>query len=75
MADITMCVNTLCPNASSCYRVTATPSEYWQSYCDFKYQVGAEGVICSNYWPTHKVMDADVIVTDKSAERTTKVII
>jgi hypothetical protein len=30
--DITMCMGTNCPYKESCYRFTAKPSEYWQSY-------------------------------------------
>ena len=32
MPDITMCVGTNCPYKESCYRHTAKPSEFWQSY-------------------------------------------
>ena len=30
--DITMCMGTNCPYKESCYRFTAKPSEYMQSY-------------------------------------------
>ena len=53
MADITMCTNTLCPNACDCYRIQAKPGE-WQSYSEFKYEVSAKGVICKGYWPILK---------------------
>jgi hypothetical protein len=32
MPDITMCPGTNCPYKETCYRFTAKPSEYWQSY-------------------------------------------
>ncbi len=32
MPDITMCPGTDCPYKESCYRYTAKPSEYYQSY-------------------------------------------
>lgn len=32
MPDITMCSGGNCPNKEGCYRYTATPSHYWQSY-------------------------------------------
>lgn len=51
MADITMCTNTLCPLAGSCYRVQATPSDYWQSMASFEYQLDTNGVKCESYWP------------------------
>ncbi len=38
MPDISMCSNDDCPVNKDCYRYTAPPNEYWQSYSDFKYQ-------------------------------------
>jgi hypothetical protein len=32
MPDITMCKGTNCPYKESCYRFTATPNEFMQSY-------------------------------------------
>ena len=32
MADITMCKGTNCPQKETCYRFTAKPNEYRQSY-------------------------------------------
>lgn len=32
MADITMCPGTDCPHKETCYRFTATPNEFRQSY-------------------------------------------
>ena len=32
MPDITMCSGEGCPFKEKCYRFTAKPSEYWQSY-------------------------------------------
>ena len=43
-----MCVNELCPNADSCYRIQATPSQ-WQSYAQYEYEMSSNGVICDNY--------------------------
>lgn len=37
MADITKCSNVDCPIKKRCYRFTATPNEYWQSYAGFKF--------------------------------------
>ena len=52
MADITMCTQILCPKAETCYRRQATPSEIWQSYAQFEYTLGSDGVvICEYYWP------------------------
>jgi hypothetical protein len=36
MPDISMCENEDCPLKYSCYRYMAEPSEWWQSYADFK---------------------------------------
>ncbi len=35
MADISMCRNSLCPSKSECYRFTAPPNPYRQTYKDF----------------------------------------
>lgn len=45
MPDIAMCLNEECPLKETCYRFTATPSEYWQSYMDFKYEDGCKDYI------------------------------
>jgi hypothetical protein len=52
--DITMCPGTNCPYKETCYRFTAKPSEYWQSYfteppikdgkCDMYWGENAEAV-------------------------------
>lgn len=54
MADITMCSGTDCPQKESCYRFTAKPSEYRQSYfmeapikdgkCDMYWGENAESI-------------------------------
>ncbi len=51
MADLTMCTQTLCPNAGHCLRAQATPGER-QSMAAFPYTLGADGVICEHYIPT-----------------------
>ena len=50
MAGISMCTQSMCPNAGHCYRVQAERST-WQSWQDFEYTVGMEGVVCGNYLP------------------------
>ena len=35
MPDISMCTNTLCKSKEFCYRFTATPSKFRQSYSSF----------------------------------------
>ena len=32
MPDITMCRGKNCPDKNTCYRFTAMPDKYWQSY-------------------------------------------
>jgi len=54
MADITMCTQTLCPNAGHCYRAQATPS-IWQSMQTFDYTVSTRGVECEHYLPMYRV--------------------
>lgn len=36
MPDITMCTNNGCPLRDRCYRFTAEPKEFMQSFCQFK---------------------------------------
>jgi len=47
MPDITMCPGTNCPYKESCYRFTAKPSEYWQSYFT---EPPFKGDECEMYW-------------------------
>lgn len=63
MADITMCLNQLCPNAGSCKRVQATPSE-WQSWMAFDYRVTENGVLCENYIPIYTTSISDSTSND-----------
>ena len=49
MPDITMCKSIFCPLKTKCYRYTATPSEYWQSYfMDSPYSEEKEE--CKYFW-------------------------
>jgi hypothetical protein len=52
MADITMCVGTDCPHKESCYRFTATPNEYRQSY--FMSPPIKDGK-CDMYWGENQI--------------------
>lgn len=45
MADITKCVNEVCPLRDTCYRATA-PDSYMQSVACFNYENGK----CENYY-------------------------
>ena len=38
MPDISMCQNESCKHKSICYRYTAIPNEYWQTYTTFMYE-------------------------------------
>ena len=58
MADITMCTQTLCPNAGHCYRVHAKASD-WQSVMTFQYSISQRGVECENYLPMYRVTASD----------------
>ena len=50
MADITMCENKTCPLRNKCYRATAKPDPYWQSFCVYKYKDGK----CDYFWDNRK---------------------
>jgi hypothetical protein len=49
MPDISMCDNKSCPSNKYCYRFTAKPSEFLQSYADFS--VEEDEMNCSYFWP------------------------
>lgn len=57
MADITMCTQTLCPNAGHCYRTQAKTSDR-QSWAMFDYTISARGVECDNYTPMYKTISS-----------------
>ena len=46
--DISMCENRKCPSSKYCYRFTAIPSEFRQSYADFTVKNGEDK--CDNFW-------------------------
>jgi len=46
MADIAKCIGKNCKVKESCYRFTAPPSEYWQSYIMPNVKDGK----CEMYW-------------------------
>ena len=52
--DITMCSGKDCPFKETCYRYTATPSEYRQSYFFNPPIIKGEEVTCEYYWKTKK---------------------
>ena len=50
MADITMCTGKDCPLKESCYRYTATPNKFRQSYFLQPPVIKDEEVNCEMYW-------------------------
>ena len=50
MPDICMCPGEDCPIKKTCYRFTAKPSEYWQSYF-MTPPYSKETKSCNSYWP------------------------
>lgn len=50
--DITMCKGTNCPAKESCYRYTAKPNEYYQSY--FIESTIKDGK-CDMYWGENQI--------------------
>ena len=67
MADITMCTQTLCPNARHCYRVQAAPSVR-QSMQTFHYTIGVSGVQCEKYISLYRVTTSDRTVTRRGEQ-------
>ena len=49
MPDITMCTNEECPMKHKCYRYTAKPSEYSQSYGIFKPKKVSGVLVCERF--------------------------
>jgi hypothetical protein len=47
MSDITMCLGTDCPYKETCYRYTAKPNEYYQSYFT---EAPIKDGKCDMYW-------------------------
>jgi len=64
MPDITMCMNKKCMYNDRCYRYLATPSQYMQSYADFK----PNEVGCDYFWPLY---NDEVYNNDKEDKETT----
>ena len=50
MPDISMCNNKQCPSKEYCYRFTAIPNEFRQSYIDFGPEEDGMDK-CSYFWP------------------------
>lgn len=48
MPDISMCDNKQCPLRFKCYRFTATPNPYRQSFGNFEYDEKKEK--CEYFW-------------------------
>lgn len=55
MPDISLCRNVLCPSKEYCYRATATPSEFRQSYAGFSPEEGQDK--CDHFYPNGKDSD------------------
>lgn len=49
MPDITMCRGKDCPKKDSCYRFTAKPNEWRQSYF-LESPIDLEKNVCKHYW-------------------------
>ena len=55
MADIIMCNDKECDRKDKCYRYTAKPNEYRQSYFNISpKQKGLDGEYCTYFWDTTK---------------------
>lgn len=52
--DITMCMGTNCPYKETCYRYTAKPSEFWQSWF---MEPPIENGKCDYYWGENQLKD------------------
>ena len=60
MADISMCYNDTCPLRETCYRFTAKPNPWRQTYADFTWSEDNEGKItCGDYWNNTEYLKDD----------------
>jgi hypothetical protein len=57
MADITMCISINCPIKAGCYRFTAKPNAFRQSYCDFSARItaGILGFECDQFIKNYNI--------------------
>jgi len=53
-----MCANALCPSKNYCYRFTAKPSEFCQSYAGFSPEDNETS--CSYFYPNKKCRYCDL---------------
>lgn len=51
MPEITMCDNASCPKRENCYRSTAEPSAFYQSYAHFEPRWKFNSFVCDYYIP------------------------
>jgi hypothetical protein len=63
MSDITMCQDKDCPKKNNCYRFTAQPDEYLQSY--FAASPRNEDGTCKYYWPLTFIPKCRVKIDEK----------
>jgi len=57
MPDISMCSNDTCPLREQCYRFTAEPNPYRQSYGTFKPEIDEDKVECKYFIDNKKYSD------------------
>ena len=62
MPDITMCQEDKCPRRNSCYRYTARPDQYWQSY--FAKKPCDDYATCREFWDITKRQNDTDLLTD-----------
>ena len=66
MPDISMCLYAECEHKSTCYRFTAKPNPYMQSYSAFKPDANGK---CDAYWnTTGDARDDDDMTGDADGE-------
>ena len=55
--DITMCEGVNCPKKHSCWRFTANPTPYYQSYFTHAPFINDGEFSCEYYWPIKSEQD------------------
>jgi len=68
MPDISLCDGMKCPKKESCYRYTATPNEYRQSYFGAPPYDPHTGK-CEYYWPVVRKLSGTVVAKKNKKDK------
>ena len=64
MPDISKCANKDCPMRNMCYRYRVKPSEFMQTYADFKPAYAGNIVQCTAFWSIEGYAEDSLLPVD-----------